>query len=153
MSLHAATVSWTLDGGDFLGRRYSRVHRLRFGDGVELAGSASPGVVPPPFSSHAAVDPEAAFTAALSACHMLWFLDHAAKAGFIVTAYEDHAEGELGPRADGVLAMVRVILRPDITFSAARRPTLAEIKRLHDAAHRDCFIANSVTSEVRVEAP
>jgi organic hydroperoxide reductase OsmC/OhrA len=153
VSSHAATVAWKLDGGDFLKRRYSRVHRLIFGDGVEIAGSASPSVVPLPFSSHAAVDPEAAFTAALSACHMLWFLDHAARAGLVVGAYEDHAVGALGRGADGRMAMVEVILRPAISFTGEKTPTPAEIEALHAAAHHDCFIANSVSTKVMVQAP
>ncbi|MEP6966840.1 MAG: OsmC family protein [Pseudomonadota bacterium] len=150
MSVHRATVTWALDDGDFLKRRYSRVHTLVFEGGLEVAGSPSPHIVPAPYSRADAVDPEAAFTASLSACHMLWFLDHAARAGFVVASYCDNAEGTLARNAAGKLAMTRVALRPKIAFFGDPRPTPQEIAALHHAAHADCFIANSVTTEVVV---
>ena len=150
MSLHAATVSWTLDG-DFLRRRYSRVHSLDFGHGLVVPGSASPSVVPEPYATHAAIDPEAAFVASLSACHMLWFLDHACRAGFIVESYADAADGELAKGADGKMVMTRVTLRPAARFLGERTPTAAELDALHHAAHGDCFIANSVKTPIAVE--
>ena len=151
MSVHHATVEWTLDGGDFTKRRYSRAHTLSFDGGVTVAGSPSPHIVPPPWSRPDAVDPEAMFTASLSACHMLWFLDLAARAGFTVAAYRDAAEGTLAKNAAGKMAMARVILRPVIDFTGERRPTSDETAALHHAAHEACFIANSVTTEVVVE--
>ncbi|MBA3811393.1 MAG: OsmC family protein [Caulobacteraceae bacterium] len=153
MSVHRAAVTWALDGGDFLARRYSRAHTLSFEGGLEVAGSPSPHIVPAPYSRADAVDPEAAFTASLSACHMLWFLDHASRAGFVVASYLDQAEGTLARNAAGKLAMTRVALRPKIAFSGDPRPTPQEIAALHHAAHADCFIANSVTAEVVVEEP
>ncbi len=151
MSVHRATVTWALDDGDFLKRRYSRVHTLAFEGGLEVAGSPSAHIVPAPYSRADTVDPEAAFTASLSACHMLWFLDHAARAGFVVASYCDNAEGTLARNTAGKLAMTRVALRPKIAFSGDPRPTPQEIAALHHAAHADCFIANSVTTEVVVE--
>ena len=150
MSTHSATIAWRLEG-DFAKRRYSCVHTVDFGHGVVIAGSASPSVVRPPYATHEAMDPEAAFVASLSACHMLWFLDHACRAGFVVESYDDPAEGELAPRADGKLVMTRVVLRPKVAFAGGKRPTAAELDALHHAAHEDCFIANSVTTEVIVE--
>lgn len=150
MSRHAAKISWRLDG-DFLSRRYSRVHTLDFGHGVTVAGSASPSVVKPPFATHEAVDPEAAFVASLSACHMLWFLDHAISQGFVVEAYDDPAEGTLAVGPAGRAMMTKVVLRPAATFSGHRRPTDEEVSALHDAAHESCFIANSVSTEVVIE--
>jgi organic hydroperoxide reductase OsmC/OhrA len=152
VSVHRARVEWALDGGDFLGRRYSRAHILSFEGGVSVAGSPSPHIVPAPFSSPEAVDPEAMFTAALSACHMLWFLDLAARAGFTVVAYRDAAEGTLAKNAAGKMAMTRVVLRPVVDFTGATRPNPSDIAALHHAAHEACFIANSVTTEVVVEA-
>jgi organic hydroperoxide reductase OsmC/OhrA len=151
MSSHHATVEWTLDDGDFLKRRYSRAHTLSFDNGVTVAGTPSPLIVPAPFSRADAVDPEAMFTAALSACHMLWFLDLAARAGFAVASYRDEAEGTLGKTAAGKTAMTRVVLRPVIAFAGETRPTRDDIAALHHDAHEACFIANSVTSEVVVE--
>ena len=151
MSAHRATVDWTLGDGDFLKRRYSRAHTLTFAGGASIAGSPSPAIVPEPFSRADAVDPEAAFTASLSACHMLWFLDLAARAGFVVSSYRDEAEGTLARDAAGKTAMTRVVLRPVLVFIGDHRPTPAELTALHHAAHEACFIANSVTSEVIVE--
>jgi organic hydroperoxide reductase OsmC/OhrA len=143
-------VSWSLGEGDFAKRRYSRVHTLVFEGGLTIEGSASPNVVPAPYSRVDAVDPEAAFTASISACHMLWFLDHAARAGFTVEAYVDEAEGTLARNTAGKLAMTRVTLSPAVTFAGSRRPSDEELAALHGAAHTDCFIANSVTTEVVV---
>ncbi len=152
MSAHRATVRWSLGDGDFAKRLYSRAHILEFEGGVRVEGSASPAVVRAPWSRPDAVDPEAAFTASISACHMLWFLDHAARAGFVVEAYVDEAEGTLARNAAGKLAMTRVALSPTVTFAGHRRPSGEEIAALHAAAHTDCFIANSVTTEVVVAA-
>jgi organic hydroperoxide reductase OsmC/OhrA len=152
MSAHHATVEWISDGGDFLKRRYSRAHTLSFEGGVVVAGTPSPQVVPAPYSRADAVDPEAMFTASLSACHMLWFLDLAARAGFVVTSYRDAAEGTLGKNAAGKIAMTRVVLRPAVVFAGETRPGADDIASLHHAAHEACFIANSVTSEVIVES-
>ncbi len=151
MSVHHASVDWTLGDGDFARGRYSRLHTIGFEGGLNLPGSASPAVVPAPWSSADAVDPEALFTAALSACHMLTFLDLARLAGFMITAYRDEAEGTLTRVARGKMAVTRVILRPEITWAGEKHPTETELADLHHRAHETCFIANSVTTEVVVE--
>ncbi len=153
MSIHPVTVSWVLGDGDFLSRRYSRVHSLSFADGLTVTGSASPHVVWPPLARADAIDPEAAFTASLSACHMLWFLDHAARAGLVVESYVDEAVGTLARNRAGKTMMTRVVLRPRIDFGGKAPPAAERVAALHHAAHADCFIANSVTTEVVVEAP
>jgi organic hydroperoxide reductase OsmC/OhrA len=153
MSLHHATISWSLrEGDDFVRGRYSRVHTVAFEGGVEIVGSASPSVVPVPWSSPEAVDPEALFVAALSGCHMLTFLDIARRAGFQIEAYRDAAEGTLARVAPGKSGVTRVVLRPLIAWTGARHPTSTELADLHHEAHQICFIANSVTTEVVVEA-
>ncbi len=150
MSVHRARVEWRHDGGDFPARKYSRLHTLSFEGALVIPGSPSPHIVPAPYSSPDALDPEGAFVASLSACHMLWFLDLAAGAGLVVAWYTDEAEGTLARIGPGKLAMTRVVLRPTIAFSG-RAPTSEEIARLHETAHDKCFIANSVTSEVVIE--
>ena len=152
MSAHRVRVSWMLavEGAEFLKRRYSRVHRLVFEGGAEVKGTPATSVVPAP-SAADGVDPEGAFTGALSACHMLWFLDHAARAGFVVASYVDEAEGTLGRLGPGKMAMTRVVLRPKVSYAGVP-PSPAQIDAFHEAAHRDCFIANSVTTEVVVES-
>jgi organic hydroperoxide reductase OsmC/OhrA len=153
MSAHPVTVDWSLGeaDADFLAGRYDRAHALGFEGGLRIAGSPSPAVVPAPYSQAGALDPEAAFTAALSACHMLWFLDLARQAGFVVAAYHDAAVGTLGRIGPGRQAMTRVVLRPQIAWTGARTPSAEEIKGLHHRAHELCFIANSVTTDVTVE--
>jgi organic hydroperoxide reductase OsmC/OhrA len=150
LSVHSATVTWSLEG-DFAKRRYDRRHVIDFGHGVQVPGSASPSVAPEPYATHEAVDPEAAFVASLSACHMLWFLDHASRGGFVVESYRDAADGELASGERGKMVMTRVTLRPQVTFGGERRPTPDEIAALHHAAHDDCFIANSVKTPVHLE--
>jgi organic hydroperoxide reductase OsmC/OhrA len=152
MSAHRAAVEWTLaDGEDFAKGRYSRLHTIGFEGGISVPGSASPSVVPAPWASAEAVDPEAAFTAALSACHMLTFLDLARRAGFVISRYKDEAEGTLARVERGKMAVTKVALRPQIAWAGDKRPSPAELAELHHQAHELCFIANSVTTEVVVE--
>ena len=152
MSEYVAEVIWQRGAqDDFLANRYSRRHLIRFDGGVELAGSSSPQVVPLPWSDPTAVDPEEAFVAALSSCHMLWFLSLAAKAGVQVERYVDRASGVMARNAEGRIAMTLVTLRPQVHCTGATRPDAAQLGRLHHEAHQACFIANSVRTEVRCE--
>ena len=147
-----ADLFWTLaPGEDFIANRYSRRHVLRFDGGAELAGSSSPHVVPLPWSDAAAVDPEELFVAALSSCHMLWFLSIAAKQGLSVERYADAAVGVMARDAQGKVAMTRVTLHPDVAFAAGHGPSRVELLALHEAAHAACFIASSVKTEVLCE--
>ena len=148
---HRAQVAWALgDGEDFLRGRYSRAHELAFDAPITLAGSASPHVVPRPWSTEAAVDPEEMLVAALAACHMLSFLQAARDAKIVVTAYRDAAEGTMTKDDDGRWWVSRVVLRPVIAFAEADPPA-DQLAALHHAAHEMCFIANSVKTEVVVE--
>lgn len=151
MSEYRVEVIWSREGQPFADRRYSRRHRLRFDGGIEVPGSSSPQVVPLPMSDAAAIDPEEAFVASLSACHMLWFLDIACRAGWIVDDYRDAAIGVMARNAEGKLAMTRVTLRPAVRFGGGRAPDAAELARLHHEAHEECFIASSVKTEVVCE--
>ncbi|MGB0133329.1 OsmC family protein [Dokdonella sp.] len=151
MSEHVATVTWQCDRGDFSADRYSRAHLWTFDGGAEVAASSSPDVVPVPLSDASAVDPEEAFVASLSSCHMLWFLSIARKRGFVVESYRDRAAGRLGKDADGKLAITEVVLHPEARFSGANIPDATQLDSLHHAAHASCFIANSVKTEIRCE--
>jgi organic hydroperoxide reductase OsmC/OhrA len=151
MSQHGATIVWQRNGAAFTDNRYSRGHLWRFDGGIEVTASSSPHSVRVPMSVEAAVDPEEAFVAALSSCHMLWFLSLAAKRGFVVETYRDEAVGVLGTNADGKQAMTTVTLRPALEFSGDHRPSHEEIDALHHEAHQRCMIANSVTSEIHCE--
>jgi organic hydroperoxide reductase OsmC/OhrA len=150
MATHHAEILWQRNGQDFIGNRYSRGHEWRF-DGATVPASASPHIVPLPMSVEHAVDPEEAFVASLSSCHMLWFLSIAADHGYCVERYRDAASGVMARNAEGRLAMTVVTLRPEVAFSGQRVPDEAELHALHEAAHDQCFIANSVRSEVRCE--
>ena len=151
MSEYVAVITWARNGAVFTDNKYSRGHRWTFDGGIEVPASASPHVVPLPLSVAAAVDPEEAFVAALASCHMLWFLSIAAKRGFVVESYRDEAAGVMSKNAAGRLAMTQVTLHPAVTFLGKLRPTAAQHQAMHHEAHEQCFIANSVTTEVRCE--
>jgi organic hydroperoxide reductase OsmC/OhrA len=152
MSTYTATIRWTRDPDtDFARGQYSRTHNWSFDGGISLVASASPHIVPSPWSSADAVDPEEAFVASLASCHMLFFVDLARRAGLIVDRYTDEAEGLLEKRDDGKMWMSKVTLRPRIDWGS-EAPDDATLADLHHKAHDLCFIANSVTSEVVVES-
>ncbi len=145
MSEHKATVKWSRAGKEFTYKTYSRDH-VWIANGNEIPASATPSYLGNPNR----VDPETAFVAALSSCHMLTFLALASNKGFVVESYEDRAVGHVEKNAEGKLAVTRVELHPNIVFGGPKQPTAADMGWLHDKAHRECFIANSVTTDVRV---
>lgn len=151
MATYTAEILWARGDADFLSNRYSRRHVMRFDGGVEVPGSSSPHVVPVPMSDPAAVDPEEAFVAAIASCHMLWFLALAAKEKFCVDRYADAAVGVMGRNAAGKEFISVVTLRPEVAFSGERAPSLEELHALHHRAHEECFIANSVRTQIRCE--
>jgi organic hydroperoxide reductase OsmC/OhrA len=148
MSKHRATILWAREGKSFADNRDSRGHVWQFDGGLSVPASASPHVVPAPLSVSAAVDPEEAFVAALSSCHMLWFLSIAARRGFIVERYRDEAVGVMEKNVDGKMALTQVTLHPDVHFSANAEPSPADTDAMHHEAHEECFIANSVKTAV-----
>jgi organic hydroperoxide reductase OsmC/OhrA len=151
MHEYHARVHWERGNAPFTDNRYSRGHTWHFDGGVEVPASSSPQVVRVPLSLEKAVDPEEAFVASLASCHMLFFLSFAATAGWRVDEYTDDAIGTMGRNAAGKTAMLSVVLRPRVSFSGERLPSRADLQPLHHRAHDECFIANSVLTEVRVE--
>ena len=149
---YTAVITWERSGAAFTDNRYSRAHRWTFDGGATVPASASPLHVRVPLADPLGVDPEEAFVASLSSCHMLWFLSIAAGRGFTVEHYEDHAVGTMDRNEAGRLAMTRVVLHPVIEFAGAQRPSADELRAMHHEAHHECFIANSVKTEVVVEA-
>jgi organic hydroperoxide reductase OsmC/OhrA len=148
---YTATILWKRTESElFIDNKYSRAHIWIFDGGTELAASSSPHVIPLPLSKEAAVDPEEAFVASLSSCHMLWFLSLAASKKFTVELYEDHAEGKLAKNAEGKIAMTEVMLKPKITFSGNILPSPEQLDDLHHQAHEKCYIANSVKTKISV---
>lgn len=152
MSHYTARIIWTREAdASFVDGRYSRAHRWQFDGGIEVAASSSPHVVRLPFSKENAVDPEEAFVASLSSCHMLWFLSLAMKDGYCIDAYEDLPLGTMAKNADGKMAITEVVMRPWVRCSGDKQPDRASMEALHRRAHESCFIANSVTTTLRCE--
>jgi organic hydroperoxide reductase OsmC/OhrA len=151
MSEHKATVRWQASGPDFVKGRFSREHSWTFDGGLTVLASASPAIVPAPYSNPAGVDPEEAFVASLSSCHMLTFLYLAQRAGFQVDSYEDEAVGVLGKTETGARWIAHVTLNPRIAYGGDKLPSAADEERLHHQAHEQCFVSNSVKSEVLVK--
>ena len=144
-------ISWKKDLSDaFVDNKYSRAHTWTFDGGIELVASSSPHVVPLPMSRESAVDPEEAFVASLSSCHMLGFLSIAAGKHYLIESYEDNAEGVLAKNEEGKLAVTKVTLRPKVNFSGKAIPSRAQVDELHRLAHEKCFIANSVKTEISI---
>jgi organic hydroperoxide reductase OsmC/OhrA len=152
MSEHKATISWTRTGTDFLAGKYSREHTWSFDGGLTVAASPSPSVVPAPYSNPARVDPEEAFVAAISSCHMLTFLYLASREGWQVDSYRDEAVGVMTKNGKGVPWVSSVALHPRIAYSGDKRPAPADEERLHHLAHEQCFIANSIKTAVAVRS-
>jgi len=151
MSEHRATIRWENKGPDFLKGKYSREHTWTFDGGVTVNASASPSVVRVPYSNPAHVDPEEAFVAAVSSCHMLTFVYLASRQGFQVDNYVDEAVGLVTKNENGVPWVSSIRLKPQISYGGQKLPTSADEERLHHQAHEQCFIANSVKTNITVE--
>jgi organic hydroperoxide reductase OsmC/OhrA len=151
MSKHVATIEWTREAGEsFSDGRYSRAHRWHFDGGAEVMASASPHIVPLPYSEPGNVDPEEAYIAALSSCHMLFYLSLAAGRGLVVDSYRDAAEGFIERNGDGVSAVTRVVLKPRVAYAGTAPDRTIETE-LHHEAHRRCFLANSVHTRIETD--
>ncbi|MHC4209233.1 MAG: OsmC family protein [Planctomycetota bacterium] len=149
MSEHRVTVAWERGGRDFTYELYPRDHTWSFEGGASVSASAAPGYRGNP----ELVNPEDAFAASLSSCHMLTFLALAARKRFVVDRYTDHVTGYLEKNEAGKLAVTRIELRPEIVFSGEKQPSAQELSELHERAHDLCFVANSVKTAVSVEHP
>jgi organic hydroperoxide reductase OsmC/OhrA len=152
MSEYFAKIRWARAADEnYIDSQYSRGHEWHFDGGVTVPASASPHVVPLPYSVEANVDPEEAFVASLSSCHMLFFLEIAAKNKYVIDEYIDDAVGVMAQGTDGNLWMTKVTLKPRISFSGDRIPNLVKLGKMHHQSHQQCFIANSVKTEVVTE--
>lgn len=145
-----AKIKWIREGAVFTDNRYSRVHQWSFDGGQSIRASSSPHVVPIPLSDAAAVDPEEAFVASISSCHMLWFLSFAAKEKWVVESYVDQPIGTMEKNEEGKMVVSKVQLNPIITWSGEKVPEQSDIARLHELSHASCFIANSVRTKITI---
>ncbi len=150
MSEHKATVTWTRTSEEFLQGKFSREHTWAFDGGVTVPASSAPTSVPVPYSNPANVDPEEAFVAAISSCHMLFFLFFASRRGVQVDSYHDDAVGVMTKNEKGRSWISSVTLRPRVIYSGDKLPTAADEEQLHHDAHDHCFVANSAKSEIIV---
>jgi organic hydroperoxide reductase OsmC/OhrA len=150
MAAYTATLLWTRDDAAFTDGQYSRAHEISFDGGVTMAASSSPHVVKLPLSRADAVDPEEMLVASLSSCHMLFFLDFARRAGFVIDAYNDKAEGVMAKDERGRMAMTQVKLNPIIIWAGDKTPAPEEVRELHHKAHEACFIANSFRGDIAI---
>jgi len=152
MAEHRATIRWQNKGPDFLKGKYSREHTWAFDGGAVINASSSPSVVPVPFSNAACVDPEEAFVASVSSCHMLTFVYLAGKQGFQVESYTDEAVGFMTKNENGNAWVSSIDLHPQIVYSGSKLPSPSEEEKLHHLAHEQCFIANSIRTKVTVRS-
>jgi organic hydroperoxide reductase OsmC/OhrA len=151
MSKYQANISWKRQSGErFSDSKYSRAHEWKFDGGAIVPASSAISSVPLPYSKAENVDPEEALIAAISSCHMLTFLYRAAKSGFVVDSYNDPAVGTLETDSRGRQSITTVTLAPVISFSGVNQPSNEIVQRLHHEAHVECYIANSVRSEITV---
>ena len=152
MSEYFAKVNWVRARDEnYVDNKYCRGHEWIFDGGVTVQASSSPHVVPLPYSVEANVDPEEAFVASLSSCHMLFFLSVAAKRRYVVDSYVDDAVGIMEKDNDGKISMTKVTLRPYVQFSGDKKPTMEQLEKMHHQSHEQCFIANSVKTEIVTE--
>jgi organic hydroperoxide reductase OsmC/OhrA len=150
MAEYKASIKWKHSGGDFLKGRYSREHTWTFDGGVTVPASPAPSSVPKPYSNEANVDPEEAFVASISSCHMLTYLYVASRRGFEIASYEDEAVGVMTKNEKGVDWIGSVVLSPHIVYAGETRPSREVETDLHHAAHEGCYIANSVKTDITV---
>lgn len=152
MSTYFAQVNWVKQANEnYLDNKYSRGHTWSFDGGATVPASSSPHVVPLPYSVEANVDPEEAFIASISSCHMLFFLSIAAKNKLIIESYEDKAEGIMSKDSQGNISITKVTLKPRVIFAAQAQPAYELLEKMHHQAHQQCFIANSVKAEIVTE--
>ena len=151
MSRYVASVVWENTGPDFGNNEYSRSHLWKFDGGCVVSASAAPDIVPSPWSVPEFVDPEEAFLASLASCHMLFFLHIASTQGFLLDSYTDNAEGIMEKNNDGKLAITKIYLHPRPVFDGENLPDKDVIDSIHQLAHAECFIANSVKSEIIID--
>ena len=148
MSEYKVNLKWLSESDDFSYKNYSRTHAWKFGGGIEVKASAAPEYLGRPEF----VNPEEAFIASLASCHLLTFLAIASNKKYIIKSYEDQAVGIVGKNANNKMAVLKVTLRPTVSFVGSAKPSEEDLKRMHEKAHTECFISNSVLTEVLIEA-
>ncbi|TYP99429.1 organic hydroperoxide reductase OsmC/OhrA [Tenacibaculum adriaticum] len=148
---HHTKIVWKKNTSEnFTSGKYSRVHKWYFDEGTEIRASSSPKVIPVPMSDPSAVDPEEALLAALSSCHMLFFLSIVSSKKYTIESYEDTVEGIMQKNDNGKISMSEITLNPKTKFSSTNIPSVKEITDMHQLAHSQCYIANSLNSKINI---
>lgn len=147
MSEYKVNLRWEAESDDFSYNNYSRTHEWKFGGGISVNASAAPEYL----GKAEYVNPEEAFIASLASCHLLTFLAIASYKKFAIKSYEDHAIGTIGKNKENKIAVLKVVLRPTVEFTGSLKPSEEDIKKMHDKAHAECFISNSVLTEVAID--
>lgn len=152
MSKYFAKINWVRDRSEsYIDNKYSREHEWIFDGGLTIQASSSPHIVPLPYSVEENVDPEEAFVASLSSCHMLFFLSIAAKNKYVIDSYIDNAVGIMEKDSEGKISMTQVTLKPHVKFLGDKQPTREQLEKMHHQSHQQCFIANSVKTKIITE--
>ncbi len=147
MSEHKVKISWQNKGTDFTYSAYDRTHTWEFEGGKTIQASAAPEYM----GKIDFINPEEALVASLSSCHMMTFLFVCSKKKIIVETYEDQSIAILAKNSTNKMAITEVYLRPKISFRGENQPTREMIDLLHEKAHEECFIANSVLTKIIIE--
>ncbi len=148
---HYAKLRWKKKPEEvFTNHKYSRLHTWLFDGGTAVRASSSPEIIPAPMSDVSAIDPEEAFIAALSSCHMLFFLSVTASRQYVVDSYEDEVEGITEKDENKKISITKITLRPKVIFSGDNIPSSNEIKFFHETAHKKCYLANSVKAKISI---
>ena len=146
MPEYSINLEWIRNTPEFEYLKYSRTHTVTFGtNGKNLVSASREFHGDPQY-----LNPEQAFVISLSSCHLLTFLALASKKGFIIEKYTDKALGEIGKNDIGKLAIIQVILRPNVVFSGEKKPSEGDFQNLHDRAKKSCIIANSISNCVKL---
>lgn len=146
MASFSIDLKWNRDG-EFAFEKFSRKHQLNFSGSQSLLNSAAPEY----FGDEDTANPEELLASALASCHMLTFLAIACKSGYIIDNYSDHADAILDKNEEGKFYISEIFLHPSIAFSGEKIPSKDQLKTMHDKAHRNCFVANSLKTKVHIQ--
>lgn len=147
MSEHHIHLTWNMAPHAKAPATYSRDHRASYSDETGIAVSAAADYL----GTASLADPEQLLANALASCHLLYFLALCEGSGYVVESYDDHATAIVEKSAESGMGVSTIILRPRARFSGPKQPDQKTLNRLHERAHKGCFIANSVRSAIRIE--
>jgi len=152
-ALQLATIDWTRGKWSHVKGKYAREHTWHLAGGTKIKASDTDAMLPEGYRDKNKLNPENLFVATVASAHMLSWLHVAFQMGIEVESYRDPAYGVLTEISEGVYWVSEVILKPTITFAASQEVMPNAITRIHELAHEECFIANSIKTKVTVRGP